>query len=51
MPLPMMGRGLAVELIDDAEIARVTYLCVRPLLENESELRDAVVVVAEQPIH
>ena len=39
--------GLSVEMIDDAEIARVTYLGVRPLLQNEATLTDAVTVVAE----
>ncbi|MDA1232072.1 MAG: exopolyphosphatase [Planctomycetota bacterium] len=39
--------GLSVELIDDAEIARVTYLGVRPLLQNEPALIDAMTVVAE----
>ncbi len=42
-----IATGFAVELIDDAEIARVTYLGVRPLLQNEPELRDAVTVVME----
>ncbi|MBL8817901.1 MAG: exopolyphosphatase [Planctomyces sp.] len=42
-----IATGFAVELIDDAEIARVTYLGVRPLLQSEPELRDAVTVVAE----
>ncbi|HRA88554.1 MAG TPA: exopolyphosphatase [Planctomycetaceae bacterium] len=39
--------GLAVELIEDAEIARVTYLGVRPLLQNDPLLADAMTVVAE----
>jgi len=39
--------GLTVELIDDAEIARVTYLGVRPLLQNDPTLTDAMTVVAE----
>ena len=39
--------GMAVELIEDAEIARVTYLGVRPLLQNEPSLTDAMTVVAE----
>ena len=39
--------GMAVELIEDAEIARVTYLGVRPLLQNEPSLMDAMTVVAE----
>ncbi|MCA9037836.1 MAG: exopolyphosphatase [Planctomycetaceae bacterium] len=39
--------GFAVELIDDAEIARVTYLGIRPLLQNTPELSDAISVVAE----
>ncbi len=39
--------GLTVELIDDAEIARVTYLGVRPLLQNDPNLAGAMTVVAE----
>lgn len=39
--------GLTVELIDDAEIARVTYLGVRPLLQNDPTLTEAMTVVAE----
>lgn len=39
--------GLTVELIDDAEIARVTYLGVRPLLQNDPALTEAMTVVAE----
>ena len=39
--------GLTVELIDDAEIARVTYLGVRPLLQNDPMLKEAMTVVAE----
>jgi exopolyphosphatase / guanosine-5'-triphosphate,3'-diphosphate pyrophosphatase len=39
--------GLTVELIDDAEIARVTYLGVRPLLQNDPTLAEAMTVVAE----
>ena len=39
--------GLTVELIDDAEIARVTYLGVRPLLQNDPTLTEAITVVAE----
>ncbi len=42
-----IATGFAVELIDDAEIARVTYLGVRPLLQNEPGLADAITVVAE----
>jgi exopolyphosphatase/guanosine-5'-triphosphate,3'-diphosphate pyrophosphatase len=42
-----IATGFAVELIDDAEIARVTYLGVRPLLQNDIALTDAVTVVAE----
>ncbi len=42
-----IATGFAVELIDDAEIARVTYLGVRPLLQNDATLTDAVTVVAE----
>lgn len=42
-----IATGFAVELIDDAEIARVTYLGVRPLLQNDSSLVDAMTVVAE----
>ena len=32
--------GFVVEPIDDAEIARVTYLGIRPLLDQRAELRD-----------
>jgi exopolyphosphatase/guanosine-5'-triphosphate,3'-diphosphate pyrophosphatase len=39
--------GLSVEMIDDAEIARVTYLGVRPLLQNDATLADGLTVVAE----
>lgn len=39
--------GFAVETIDDAEIARVTYLGMRPLLEKEPELRDAMTLLME----
>lgn len=42
-----IATGFAVELIDDAEIARLTYLGVRPLLQSQPELRDALTVVAE----
>ena len=42
-----IATGFAVELIDDAEIARVTYLGVRPLLQNDTTLTDAMTVVAE----
>ena len=39
--------GFIVEPIDDAEIARVTYLGIRPLLEREPELRDAMTLLME----
>ena len=39
--------GFAVETIDDAEIARVTYLGIRPLLEQEPDLRDAMTLMME----
>ena len=39
--------GLTVEMIDDAEIARVTYLGVRPLLQNDETLADGLTIVAE----
>lgn len=42
-----IATGFAVELIDDAEIARVTYLGVRPLLQNDALLCDALTVVVE----
>ncbi len=42
-----IATNFAVELIDDAEIARVTYLGVRPLLQTDSALSDAMTVVAE----
>ena len=42
-----IATNFAVELIDDAEIARVTYLGVRPLLQTDLALSDAMTVVAE----
>lgn len=39
--------GFVVEPIDDAEIARVTYLGIRPVLEREPELRDAMTLLME----
>ncbi|MFO0979367.1 MAG: exopolyphosphatase [Planctomycetaceae bacterium] len=42
-----IATGFAVELIDDAEISRVTYLGVRPLLQEDAVLSDATTVVAE----
>ncbi|MEZ6062021.1 MAG: exopolyphosphatase [Planctomycetaceae bacterium] len=39
--------GFAVEPIDDAEIARVTYLGIRPLLETSAELRDSTIMLME----
>lgn len=42
-----IATNFAVELIDDAEIARVTYLGVRPLLQTDAKLSEAVTVVAE----
>jgi len=39
--------GFAVEAIDDAEIARVTYLGIRPVLEREPDLRDAMTLLME----
>ena len=39
--------GFVVEPIDDAEISRVTYLGIRPLLEREPELRDAMTLLME----
>ena len=42
-----IATGFAVELIDDAEIARVTYLGVRPLLQNDPTLTDVTTLVAE----
>ncbi|MCA9065220.1 MAG: exopolyphosphatase, partial [Planctomycetaceae bacterium] len=42
-----IATGFAVQLIDDAEIARVTYLGIRPLLQNRQELANALTVVAE----
>ncbi len=39
--------GFAVEPIDDAEIARLTYLGIRPLLEREPELREAMTLLME----
>lgn len=42
-----ISTGFVVELIDNAEIARVTYLGVRPLLQEDPELSDGLCVVAE----
>ena len=39
--------GLVVEPIDDAEIARVTYLGIRPQLERDARLRDALTLLME----
>ncbi|MCP4175745.1 MAG: exopolyphosphatase [Fuerstiella sp.] len=39
--------GLVVEPIDDAEIARVTYLGIRPQLERDAHLRDALTLLME----
>lgn len=39
--------GFIVEPIDDAEIARVTYLGIRPILEREPDLRDAMTLMME----
>lgn len=39
--------GLVVEPIDDAEIARVTYLGIRPLLEKQPELCNATTMLME----
>jgi exopolyphosphatase/guanosine-5'-triphosphate,3'-diphosphate pyrophosphatase len=42
-----IATGLAVELIDDAEISRVTYLGVRPLLRDEAIATGSATVVVE----
>ena len=42
-----IATGLAVELIDDAEIARLTYLGVRPLLSEELIQQNSNTVVVE----
>lgn len=39
--------GFVVEPIDDAEISRVTYLGIRPMLERQPELRDAQTLLME----
>ncbi|MEQ9408525.1 MAG: exopolyphosphatase [Fuerstiella sp.] len=39
--------GFAVDLIDDAEIARLTYLGIRPRLEREPDLREAMTLLME----
>lgn len=39
--------GFDVEQIDDAEIARVTYLAMRPVLQSRPELRDATTMLIE----
>lgn len=42
-----IATGLAVELIDDAEIARLTYLGVRPLLQEEVVRENRATLVVE----
>ena len=42
-----MATRFAVEPIDDAEIARLTYLAIRPLLEQDPHLRDATTLLME----
>ncbi|MEY2724984.1 MAG: Exopolyphosphatase [Planctomycetota bacterium] len=42
-----IATGLAVELIDDAEIARLTYLGVRPLLQEEAVRENRATLVVE----
>lgn len=39
--------GFNVETIDDAEIARVTYLTMRPVLQSHPRLRDATTMLME----
>ncbi len=39
--------GFIVDPIDDAEIARLTYLGIRPVLEREPERRDAMTLLME----
>ncbi len=39
--------GFSVEIIDDAEIARVTYLAMRPVLQAHEELRNATTLLME----
>lgn len=39
--------GFVVEPIDEAEIARVTYLGIRPLLEKEPQLSEAMTLMME----
>ena len=39
--------GFIVEPIDEAEISRVTYLGIRPMLERQPELRDAQTMLME----
>lgn len=39
--------GFVVEPIDDAEIARLTYLGIRPVLQSEPELREALTLLME----
>lgn len=39
--------GFNVETIDDAEIARVTYLAMRPILQSHSQLQNATTMLME----
>ena len=39
--------GFNVEAIDDAEIARVTYLTMRPILQSQPELQNATTILME----
>lgn len=39
--------GFNVETIDDAEIARVTYLAMRPILQSHAQLRNATTMIME----
>ncbi|MFV2068984.1 MAG: HD domain-containing protein, partial [Pirellulales bacterium] len=42
-----VATGLWVELADEAEVSRITYLGVQPFLKEESALADATVLVIE----
>jgi len=39
--------GFNVEVIDDAEIARVTYLAMRPVIQSHRKLQDATTILME----
>jgi exopolyphosphatase/guanosine-5'-triphosphate,3'-diphosphate pyrophosphatase len=42
-----IGSGISVEAIDGAEINRLTFLAVRPLLEQQQNLQEGALLIAE----